>query len=263
MGGVSLSRRALLAGAGAVGLLGRRALAEQGLTLRGATLLTHEGQRLVDYGLRVEGGRIVELGPSSRFASGEDLGGRWIVPGFTDAGCMLGLLEIGLEQGTHDDSESTAAVVPDARARDGYNARSELIPIARVNGVTGALVHPDLRGLISGQAALFRTVGDTVDAALVKAPAALCINLGRAATGGPNGAPATRMGVAMRLREILDGVKLPEAEKPAEEGKKKPKRGDSPPRSDVKPDVEIPPADRALRDLRRGALPALDRKSVV
>lgn len=257
MAGADFSRRGLLIGASASVLLGRRAFASDGLTLRGATLLTHDGARLSDHGLRVEGGRIVEVGPSGRFSSGEDLGGRWIVPGFTDAGCMLGLLEIGLEASTHDDSESSAAVVPDARARDGYNPRSELIPIARVNGVTGAIVHPATKGLVSGQAALFRTVGDTVEAALVKAPVALCVNLGRAATGSGNGAPVSRMGVAMKLRELLEGVKLPDESPAADEPKRKKKDAKPDNASDAKPDAEVSPSDRSLRDLKRGELPAL------
>lgn len=259
------SRRELLLGLGALGLgaaLPRPAQALVGaLTLRNATVLTHEGRRLEGYGLRVEGGKIVEIGPSERFgADALDLGGAWVCPGFTDAGCRVGLVEVDLEKGTHDDEEGTNAVTPDARVRDGYNVRSEVIPVTRANGISSVLVHPNTNSLISGQAALFRTVGDTVDEAVVMAPAALCINLGHAATdSGRNGAPASRMGVAMRLREILEETKLPDEAK--EQGEKKGKKGGKGEGGgkdkDVKPDAEVDPAKRALRDLKRGKLTAL------
>lgn len=264
----AISRRALLGGLGALtaaAALPRWARAEAaGFSLRNATLLTHEGRRLVDHGLRVVDGRVVEIGPSARFgAEALDLGGAWVCPGFTDAGCRVGLVEVDLEAATRDDDESTSALTPDARVRDGYNVRSEVIPVTRANGITSVLVHPTSSNLISGQAALFRTVGETVEQALVLAPAALCINLGRAATGsGRSGAPASRMGVAMKLRELFEGVELPEeGAAPAEEGKKKARKAAkgaaSPKAKDVPPDEEVDAGQRALRDLRRGRLPAL------
>lgn len=263
-----LRRRDVLLGLGALGLasaLPGRALASSApITLKNATLLTHEGKRLADHGLRVEGGKIVETGPSARFgADALDLGGAWVCPGFTDAGCRVGLVEVDLEKDTRDDEEGTASVTPDARVRDGYNVRSEVIPVTRANGITSVLVHPGEASLISGQAALFRTVGATVEQALVLAPAALCINLGHAATGsGRNGAPASRMGVAMRLREILEETKLPEAARAGDDdekkkGKGKGNSGEGGKAKDVKPDEEVDPAKRALRDLRRGRLKAL------
>lgn len=259
--GSGWSRRGVLGALAALSLVPRARAAGATFSVRNATLLTHTGQRLADHGLRVEAGRIVELGPSGSFgADALDLGGAWLVPGFTDASCSVGLYEVGLEKASHDDEESSDAVTPDARARDGYNPRSEVIPVTRANGITSVLVRPAAGGLISGQAALFRTVGDTVDAALIQAPAALCINLGHNAvsTGRP-GSPASRMGVMMRLRQILDDVKLPEEKsKDEEKGKKNKKK--SPEKDDkVKNDEEVSPAERTLRALRRGTLPALIR----
>ena len=52
-------------------------------------------------GIRIEAGKVVDLG--SRIRTGVDLGGAWISPGFVDAGCTLGLVKIGLEDGSKDD----------------------------------------------------------------------------------------------------------------------------------------------------------------
>ena len=261
-----ISRRALLAGLGALGaasLLPRGVgAAESSFSLRNAMVLTHQGKRLPDHGLRVEGGRVVEIAPSSGFgADAVDLGGAWVCPGFTDAGCKVGLVEVDLEKDTHDDEESSNTVTPDARVRDGYNPASEVIPVTRANGITSVLVHPAETSLISGQAALFRTVGETVDEALVMAPAALCLNLGHAATGDRNGAPASRMGVAMKLRELLDSTKLPEAAEAQDAGKKSKKKHDDDGAGGdaAKPDDKVDPGTRALRDLKRGRLRALIR----
>jgi imidazolonepropionase-like amidohydrolase len=107
-------------------------------SLCNATLLSHLGG-VQTGGVRVERGRIVEVGP--QVTSGEDLGGAWLCPGFTDAGCTLGMYEIDGEPGTRDDGDKPA-VTADARAIDGYNPLSETIPVARAEGVTTALVTP-------------------------------------------------------------------------------------------------------------------------
>jgi imidazolonepropionase-like amidohydrolase len=133
------SRRGFLGGSLAALALGRSARADGSFTLSNATVVLHDGQRLANAGVRVEAGRLVEVGTSVK--GGTDLAGAWLVPGFTDAGCTLGLVEVSLEAATVDLSEKSDAVTPDARVWDGYNPLSDLIAVARVNGVTGALVH--------------------------------------------------------------------------------------------------------------------------
>jgi imidazolonepropionase-like amidohydrolase len=272
MPGPDLSRRHLLAlgGAGALALgLPRRAGADPAMdarlsgwaaagtsgsfTLSNAVLVTHEGRRLDASGLRVEAGRVVELGPQVK--GGTDLGGRWLTPGFTDAGCLVGLLEVGAEGGSRDDNEDSDAIQPDARAWDGYNPQSEVVAVTRAAGITHALVHPATNRLVPGQAGLFRMVGRTPDEALVSAPAALVLCLGHAATGGKG--PTSRMGVSMRLRELMHGIELPEDtdEKPRRRCRKG--EGEAP-----EADEDLSPADRTWRQvrlvgLRRGELPVL------
>jgi imidazolonepropionase-like amidohydrolase len=66
-------------------------------------------------------------------------------------------------------------VNPHAKAWVAVQAHSELIPVARANGLTAALAAPQ-GGLISGQSALLRLTGTTPDALTVKAPVAVHIN---------------------------------------------------------------------------------------
>ena len=149
--------------------------------------------------------------------TGIDVGGSWISPGFVDAGCTLGLVEIGLEDGSKDDTVRFSRY---ARVWDGYNPASSVIPVTRVE-VTHALVHPNPRSLVSGQATLFATVGDTVGGTKASTDPVLCINMGRAGQGG-SGGPSSRMGVSMKLRELLDeATKLLKENEKEKKNKKK------------------------------------------
>ena len=213
-------------------------------TLSGATVLSHTGQRLTG-GVRVEDGIIVEVGAG--VSGGEDLGGAWLVPGFVDAGCTVGLAEIPMEESTRDDNESSDAVTPDARVVDAYNALSAVVPVTRAAGILAALVHPSTSGLISGQAALMQLAGLTAGEAVLAAPAALCINLGRAGT--TNGLK-TRMGVAMRLREIFDEIDAPAA--PSDKPQRLWRR-----RADEEDDDDLSAVDRIYAQVRAGEVLAL------
>lgn len=218
-------------------------------TLSNATLQLHDGTVLGPAGIRVEGGRIVELGEAVR--GGVDLGGAWLCPGLVDAGNSLGLVEVLLEESTRDDDESGAPVNPDARVTDAYNPRSELIAVARSGGVLHSLVTPAFNRLVPGQAAMMRLSGLTVGEATVQAPVGLCVSLGRAGMAGEGG-PKTRMGVAARLRELLDAAEEPEDE--AAEGKKARKRKEHAGQDE---DDEKTAAERTWRDVRAGRLPLL------
>jgi imidazolonepropionase-like amidohydrolase len=239
---LNLNRRTLLALISAGVIAPRRLFAAESLgtgadfTLSNATVLLHTGERIAGAGVRVEGGRFVAIGPE--VTGGQDMGGAWLVPGFCDAGCRLGLMEIGAEGDTHDLSAGKN-MSPNARAIDGYNPRSELIPIARVNGITTVLVHPSLSGLVAGQAALMRTVGDTLESATIDPRVGLCVQTARAGQGGEDG-PKSRVGVSLKLREVM-----------AEIGDTKRKKKDD------KSDIDGPNAKQTMQDFKAGELLAL------
>ncbi len=226
MAGDKLSRRQWLAGAGAAvvtapGTLGSPLPPENtgprgGLdgyvdggsdfTLSNARILVGDGSELSG-GIRVEQGKIAALGPG--VSGGTDLLGAVVFPGFFDGGSPIGLYEIDQEEATHDDNEASDAVVPTARVVDAYNPLSAPIGVARRQGVLGGLCLPN-GGLVAGQAAWMRFAGLTVARATVVDPAGLLVNFGKGGTGGQPNAPKSRMGVASKLREILEANKPPE-----------------------------------------------------
>jgi imidazolonepropionase-like amidohydrolase len=192
------TRRGFLALTAAASFAPKQLLAGEDTVLSNATLIMPDGSR-IQGGVRFRDGKIVELGPAVR--GGTDLKGKWVVPGFTDSGCRLGLLEVGMERSTHDTS-AQKSIALDARSWDGYNPRSELIPVARVNGITQVLVNPEMSGMIPGQAALMRTTGDALSDVLIAGPVGLCLNLGRAGQGHEG--PKSRIALMMEFRKFFE-----------------------------------------------------------
>ncbi|WP_233261565.1 amidohydrolase family protein [Vitiosangium sp. GDMCC 1.1324] len=151
----------------------------------------------------VENGKVTRVQPGAAGAvpSGcraVDGKGRVLAPGFVDSLTSLGVVEIGMEDSTVDDSlRGEAAKEPiraALRAVDSLNPAAETFPVARLGGVTAAGVIPG-GGLVSGQSAWV-----TTDGTVRRAPLALHINLGvsgRDAVSGP------RALVLERLRELL------------------------------------------------------------
>ena len=126
-----------------------------------------------------------------------DVADRIVTSGLIDVSSSLGVDEIDLEPVTHDnDAGGTDPVRAAFRAADGYDPRSVLVPVARLGGVTSALVVP-AGGLVSGQAAWVDLAGASQGEAVVRAPAAMVASL-----DGPAGA------ALRRLRELLEDARL-------------------------------------------------------
>jgi imidazolonepropionase-like amidohydrolase len=111
-----------------------------------------------------------------------------ITPGFTDPSTQLGDVEISLAEETVDFTfDENAPGRPFHAAldvADAYNPRSSLIPVARGEGITSAVVVPE-GGQVSGRSAWADLTGATQTEAIVKAPLALEANV-----GGPSKAEA-------------------------------------------------------------------------
>ncbi|MDP7029473.1 MAG: amidohydrolase family protein [Phycisphaerales bacterium] len=135
-----------------------------------------------------EDGRITLVGRGDRphldGATVIDLEGRHVYPGLIAADSILGLVETGMAEVTHDHDE-LGSFTPEAKAVVALNPDSDLIPVSRAAGVLTALSVPD-GGRIPGQAALIRLDGwDWEDLAIVPS-AALVIewpSLGRRSSG--------------------------------------------------------------------------------
>src|SRR5262245_28822775 len=152
--------------------------------IRNAKIVTVTGAVIERGSVLIRDGKIAEVGAKVAApdnAKAIDATGLSVYPGMIDSGTQLGLTEIGSIQETHDTTE-LGDFNPHMRAIVAVQPHSELIPVARANGVTAAITHPSGR-LVSGQAALINLDGWTWQEMTVKAPAAMWMEYPRAPRG--------------------------------------------------------------------------------
>lgn len=137
------------------------------ILITGATLHTVSGATIANGRMLLEGGRITAIGaataiPDNAMAIVIAMPGKHIYPGLIAANTALGLVEVEAVRATIDTAE-TGAVNPNSRALVAVNADSELIPVARANGVLAALSVPRASpiALIVGTSALLQLDGWT------------------------------------------------------------------------------------------------------
>jgi imidazolonepropionase-like amidohydrolase len=150
------------------------AAAETAIAIVGGRVVPVSGPPIERGTVVMQAGKIAAVGadvPVPEGATVVDASGKTVYPGLFDALTTLGLTEIGSVAGSVDVAE-TGDVNPHARAWIAVHAHSELIPVARANGVTAVLAAPE-GGLVSGQSAVVRLAGSTPEALAVKQPAAL------------------------------------------------------------------------------------------
>jgi imidazolonepropionase-like amidohydrolase len=147
------------------------------IALTGGRIVTVSGAVIAKGTVVITGGKISAVGADVAVPPGAtsiDVSGQTVYPGMIDGLTTLGLTEIGSVPGSVDVSE-VGDVNPHIQAWVAVHPHSELIPVARANGITVALAAPG-GGLISGQSALIRLAGTTPDALKVKSPAAMHMN---------------------------------------------------------------------------------------
>ena len=156
-----LSANAILAADAVTAITGARIVPVSGPVIERGTVV-------------ISGGKIAAVGADVAAPPGAtviDGSGQTVYPGLIDGLTTLGLTEVGSVPGSVDVAE-TGDVNPHAKAWIALNPHSELLPVARANGVTAALAAPTGH-LISGQSALIRMAGSTPDQLTVKTPVAM------------------------------------------------------------------------------------------
>jgi imidazolonepropionase-like amidohydrolase len=170
LAGIVLGAGATMAPNAAAGQDGPPPPQNKPLLVTGATLHTISGEVIERGQMLMDGGRIVAIAafgatiadPRAAAAQTVDLSGKHVYPGFVAANTVLGLTEISAVRATVDSTEF-GTINPNARALVAVNADSELLPVARANGVLAALAVPrsGAGGLIAGTSALIQLDGWT------------------------------------------------------------------------------------------------------
>ena len=138
----------------------------------------------------IRGNRIEAVGANVAVPAGAqviDAKGGEVYPGFIDARTTLGLNEPGPRG--FDDANEMLEINAAVKAQVAYQADSDAIPVARVNGITTAAVIP-AGGLLGGQIAVMNLDGWTWEEATLKPVAGVSFQfptIGRTGGGGGGG----------------------------------------------------------------------------
>jgi imidazolonepropionase-like amidohydrolase len=141
------------------------------VALVGATVYLVKGKTIKDSTVVWSKGRIVAVGRDVEIPEGAKqikISGKHVYPSLISANSSLGLIEINAVRATLDIVE-TGRINPNTRAQVAINPDSELIPVARSNGVLLSLSMPR-GGLISGTSALIQHDGWTWEDMTLRSP---------------------------------------------------------------------------------------------
>lgn len=179
--------------------------------LKGGKLLTVSHGDIENGVLVMENGKITAVGPAStaipKGARVIDVTGMTVYPGLIDSETSLGLIEISAEKMTDDKLEPSEEIMPHMHVYDAFHAESDLIPVARLNGVTNAIVAPDSTDTLPGQDSFIQLDGKSATDMLLARDIAMPLNFTgdqrRNESWEKRKFPSTRMGMAAQLRQAL------------------------------------------------------------
>jgi len=145
------------------------------LLLKNATVHTVSGADIERGQVLVTDGKISKVAGGDENLNADeviDLTGQHLYPGFINAAGWLGLVEIDQIRATHDMSES-GEYKPEVQAWRAVNPDSELLAVARANGITHSIAVPG-GGIVSGQSGLVQLGnGWTMEDLTAKGPTAI------------------------------------------------------------------------------------------
>lgn len=177
-------------------------LLAQTIAITGGTVYPVSGPKLENATIIIRDGRIAAVGTAVAIPAGAtriDAAGKWVTPGLIDGGGQMGLTEINAVQGTNEGGVRDSAVAASFNVLEGINPASGLIAVTRIEGITTTLAAPS-GGFIRGQAVLIDLDGRTIEAMVIKSPAAMVVNLNEESKSAGGG---SRAGAATRLRRVL------------------------------------------------------------
>ena len=164
----------------------------------------------------VNNGKIIKVGQGESYLEDGnfnsevniiiDAEGKYVLPGFIDAHCHVGMWEDSTGFEGSDGNEATDPVTPQLRAIDGVYYLDRSFIEARENGVTTVVTGPGSANVIGGQFVALKTYGRRVEDMIVREPVAVKVAFGenpKRVYSGSNKMPTTRMATAALLRENL------------------------------------------------------------
>jgi imidazolonepropionase-like amidohydrolase len=226
------------------------------IALKGGKLLTITHGVIENGTVLMQGGKITAVGAASSVnvpagAQIIDATGMTIYPGLIDSETHLGLTEIEAEEMTNDLVEPSDEIMPHMHTAEAFHAESALIPVARVNGITNAIVAPESSDTLPGQDSFIQLAGANATEMLLIRDIAMPLNFTgdqRRNKGGfeKHKFPSTRMGLAAQLRQAFIDAQDYQT-KWADYERKKSEAARNSPDKDKEKEKEKKPGDKAAQ----------------
>jgi imidazolonepropionase-like amidohydrolase len=192
------------------GRLSAQEPAKKVIAISGGRLLTVSHGVIENGVLVMADGKIAAVGEKGKVSIPKgaqivDARGMTVYPGLIDPETNFGLMEIESDQNSRDMSEPSDEIMPHMHVADAFHAETELIPVARLNGVTNAVVAPASEDTIAGQDIFIQLAGADRDAMILGRDVALAMNYGaeQRRRGAHAAFPSTRMGLVTQLRQTF------------------------------------------------------------
>ncbi len=186
---------------------------EKPIALKGGKLLTITHGTIENGVVVMQSGIITAVGAASSVsipadAQIVDATGMTVYPGLIDSETQLGLTEISAENMTNDLVEMSDEIMPHMHVYDAFHAESALIPVARLNGITNAIVAPESGDTLPGQDSFIQLDGASSAQMILIRDIAMPLNFTgdqRRNKGGfdKRKFPSTRMGLIAQLRQAF------------------------------------------------------------
>ena len=182
------------------------------IAITGGKLLTITHGTVENGVLVIENGKITAVGAAGSVkvpanAQIVDAKEMTVYPGLIDSETHLGLTEIEADKMTNDLVERSDEIMPHMHVADAFHAESALIPVARYNGITNAVVAPESDDTLPGQDSFIQLAGADATEMLLVRDIAMPLNFtGRQRRNESFASaqyPQTRMGMAAQMRQAF------------------------------------------------------------
>ncbi len=182
------------------------AIAAPPLVIQSKHVLTAAGQTIENGTVVCVDGKIQAIGKTGEVTIPENatiLKSEFVMPGMVDVRTCAGLSGILNVKHDSDQIERSSPLQPELRAIDAYNPREELVEYIRSFGVTTIHTGHAPGELISGQTLIAKTIGNTIEEALMVDGRAIAATLSEASTKTGKTSPGTRGKQMAMLRALF------------------------------------------------------------
>ena len=151
------------------------------IAIAGGKLLTITNGTIENGVVVMQNGKITAVGPAGSVkvpadAQVIDAKGMTVYPGLIDSETHLGLTEVSADKMTNDLVEPSDEIMPHMHVSDAFHAETALIPVARYNGVTNAIVAPESKDTLPGQDSFIQLAGGDASEMLLVRDIAMPLN---------------------------------------------------------------------------------------